>query len=124
VSTKSGPGGTSSRLTPIQGGQQPIDLLVGRFPVAKRVDVLDPAYLPLRSELVDLAGRPEVSSIETHHQLIAANDAPEVHRPRLQGLRVIADFSEELRLAPQAFLNPVGELCLKADRDALTAGGP
>jgi hypothetical protein len=25
----------------IQGGQQPIDLLVGRFPVAKRVDVLD-----------------------------------------------------------------------------------
>ena len=62
VSTKSGPGERPLASHLIQGGQQPIDLLVGRFPVAKRVDVLDPAYLPLCSELVDLARRPEVSA--------------------------------------------------------------
>jgi len=98
-------------------------LLVGCLPVAERVEVLDPACLPLRCELADLDRRPEVSDVETHHQLIATNDAPEAHRPRLQGLRVIADFSAELRLPPQAFLDVVGELGLEANRDALAVSG-
>ncbi len=34
-----------------------------------------------------------ISDIESHHQLIAANDASHAHRPRLQGLRVVGDFS-------------------------------
>jgi hypothetical protein len=75
VSTTRGPGGTSSCLTSHTGRLSSRSTSSSDASLSRSVSTSSTLRISAPQELVDLARRPEVCGIETHHQLITTNDA-------------------------------------------------